>query len=236
MYNINRLNLTQMVNKNILGHQENKFFNATQINTEDFYEQERYTRKIKQAQERHNLAGKINNIVFHVHEKLRERQSSPNKLKAKPVKNKSKEKIIEEKQLVSLQTIENLINSTDNIECKNMSIPRIKALCNDKQQKRVHKSTKTSNCNNYENQKRLAGVLQRQNELQNLLEEQKLIKQGRHSIAQDIFAMRHCLDDIQHRVNNSLKQLDNKKTYCECHGLITAKSCKKCFEKETKHD
>lgn len=60
-----------MVNKNILGYKETKFFNASQINAEDFYEQERYTAKIKQAQERHDLASKINTIVFHVHEKLR---------------------------------------------------------------------------------------------------------------------------------------------------------------------
>lgn len=126
----------------------------------------------------------------------------------------------------------NIINSRNKIECKNLSIPRLKVLCSDKQQKRVHKSTETtSNYISYENHKRMMGTIQRQNELENLLKEQNLIKEDRQSIANDIFAMRHCLDDLQHRVNYSLKQLHNKKTYCECLGIKRANSCKKCLEK-----
>ncbi|XP_037822345.1 uncharacterized protein LOC119610976 [Lucilia sericata] len=276
---MNRLNFTQMVNKNILGHQENKFFHITQVNTEDFYEQERYTAKIKEAQERHNLAGKINDIVYHVHEKLRERQSSPHKLKAKAItkksnekitqekqlaplkpnenqiipsenielknfeyqssphklkakaiKKKSHEKITQEKQLTPLKPTEDQINSWESFELRNLSIPRLKVLRSNKEKKWVHKST-TVNFNNFENHKRIVDALKRQSELQNMLEEQQLIKQDGQSIAQDIFALRHCLDDIQHRVNNSLKHLENKKTYCECHGLTGTKNCKKCLEK-----
>ncbi|KAI8124837.1 hypothetical protein FF38_12486 [Lucilia cuprina] len=277
---MNRLNFNQMVNKNILGHQENKFFNITQINTDDFYEQKRYTAKIKEAQERHNLAGKINDIVFHVHEKLRERQSSPNKFKAKPIKKKSHEKITQEKQQASVKPIEdqknlsenvelkNLefkllpqqklktkaikkqsqenvtqetqlaplklgkdqINSSENIELRNLSIPRLKVVHSNKEKKLAHKSI-TANLNNFENHKRIVEAFKRQSELESMLEEQQLIKQDGQSIAQDIFALRHCLDDIQHRVNKSLKHLENKKTYCECHGLTGAKDCKKCLEK-----
>lgn len=225
---MNRLNFTQMVNKTLNGHQENKFFNIAQLNSEDFYENQRYTAKIKRAQEKLNLESKINDIVFNVHQKLRgsiknknmkflklnllyfpERQSSPDKVKSKPIKKKFQSK-----------------HKTENIKTKNLTIPRLKVLTNEKHQKNVHSSTMTSsNIVSYEDHQRMLKAVKRQKLLENMLQDQKNIRQDRRTIAQDIFTMRHCLDDLQYRVNSSLRQLDSQQTYCERHGIRNGRNC-----------
>ncbi|KAM7352241.1 uncharacterized protein ACRADG_004867 isoform 2-T2 [Cochliomyia hominivorax] len=215
---MDRLNFTQMVNKKVLGQPESKFFDLTKINSDDYYENINYSDKIKKAHERLNLEGKINDIVSHVHEQLRERQYSPKRLKPNSPAKKFPEK---------------LKLKTENIENQKLSLPRLKVLHSEKQQKNVHNSTMTtSNIISYEDHRRMLKAVKRQKELENLLKEQQDIQKDRRSLTQDIFAIRHCLDDLQHRLNYSLKELDNKKTYCERHGFRHGRKCKQILERD----
>lgn len=114
---------------------------------------------------------------------------------------------------------------TDDVICE--SIPQIKVLCINKHKECVHKETENAyNCVSFESHKRMLLAQQRKSELENMIKEHKLLIEDRRSLEQDVFAMRHYLDDLHHRVNSSLQQLHNKKTFCEHHGLLVNKNSK----------
>lgn len=80
----------------------------------------------------------------------------------------------------------------------------------------------------------MSKVFERHVELENLVAHHKHLREHRQSIAQEIFAMRHSLDDIKHRLNNSFKFLENKKTYTESQRLEKLAKTKKDNENSKK--
>lgn len=68
---MSRQNFAEEVNKDVLGQQQNRFFNVVQLYPDFRSQSQTYTTKMKQANDHLNLDGKIKTIILNVHEQLR---------------------------------------------------------------------------------------------------------------------------------------------------------------------
>lgn len=167
----------------------------------------------------------IKNIVLTLITYRLERQNSPSRANTRQSKpNKQNES--KPKKLIKTPSLK-VLKSKKQTDVQTLNIPLLKVeqTRKEKQKQESKRKLLKSDTTDYENYKKMSKAFERQIELETLLADHQHLRQHRQSIAQDIFAMRHSLDDIKHRLRNSFRILDTKKTFTECKRLEKSATC-----------
>ncbi|XP_013102314.2 uncharacterized protein LOC106083691 [Stomoxys calcitrans] len=220
-FGINRLNLAEIFKKHMSGHRGMRFFHPTII-------QHNNNNKTEDIN-RYNLQERLQTMIAHVHSQIKESEyylnsaieaqissNSDNKPQAKVKSSIHKEMAARPKRNSIINIIaEDKIKKkvlNDNLSNITLSIPRLKVLCQDKEQKRLCCTIPPyKDDNNYIHQKRLAEIKQKNALLSSMVEDQKQLQLDRQSITREVCIIRNNIENIRGRLDTSIKKLRETK-------------------------